>query len=215
MSDFQDEQELGELPADLYSQYVEQFKPSYVPVSGVSAVPPQNLSSDSPKYPVKVNSVFQTLPINAVDFLVTGGEIIDNSALPSSGIPGVVTLLYTTDSSHVDVIKKLKWNVSPRRYFLNQVTGGIPQGLLTVSVGGIVINRVSAININDSGELDLNIIAGLSTQVKVIIDFRDSYGTIAGTNYGGSFVYASFCYMSLSGFSLLSRGLPPNFEIAS
>ena len=151
MSDFQDEQGLGELPADLYTQYVEQFRPQTAPISGIAAPSPQNLTSDSPKYPVKVDSVFQTLPVNAVDFIVKGGELVSTAAT-YAGILGVATLLYTTDPSHVDVIKKLKWNVSPRRYFLNQATGGNPQGLLTISVGGIVINRASSILVADSGE---------------------------------------------------------------
>jgi len=214
MSDFQDEQGLGELPADLYAQYVERFKPNSSPISGVAALAPPNLSSDSPKYPVSVDSVFSTLPVNAVDFVLNGGEHIASDQATVAGVAGVSTLLYTTDSSHIDVIKKLKWDVSPRRYFMTVASSVNPRGILTVSVGGIVVNRVSNINIGDSGEIDLNIIAGLSSQVKVILDFRDTYGLIPSVAIGTSF-YAPFCFTELRGYSLLSRGLPSNFEIAS
>lgn len=209
MSDFQDEQGLGELPADLYAQYMEQFKPSSAPISGVAASAPAGLSSDSPKYPVSVDSVFQTLPVNAVDFVLSERGTVDSSG------GGITFLQYTTDSSHVDVLKKLKWNVSPRRYFLNQAAGGDPLGLLTISVGGIVVNRVSNITVADSGEMDLNIIAGLSTIVKIVFDFSKTYGLINATPYSGTFSLTSSCYMNLFGVSLLSRGLPSNFEIAS
>lgn len=214
MSDFQDEQGLGELPADLYTQYAEQFKPNYSPISGVAASAPSNLSSESPKYPVSVDSVFQTLPVNAVDFVLNGGEYIASDRGTTAGIAGVSTLSYITDSSHIDVIKKLKWDVSPRRYFMTAISGGDPRGILTVSVGGIVINRVSNILVGDSGEIDLNIIAGLSSQVKVILDFRNTYGLIPSVADGMNF-YAPFCFTELRGYSLLSRGLPSNFEIAS
>ena len=214
MSDFQDEQGLGELPADLYAQYVEQFKPNSSPISGVAASAPPNLSSDSPKYPVSVDSVFSTLPVNAVDFVLNGGEHIASDQATVAGVAGVSTLLYTTDSSHIDVIKKLKWDISPRRYFMTTASSVDPRGILTVSVGGIVVNRVSNILIGDSGEIDLNIIAGLSSQVKVILDFRNTYGVIPSIVVGANF-YAPFCFTELRGYSLLSRGLPSNFEIAS
>ena len=214
MSDFQDEQGLGELPADLYAQYVEQFKPNSSPISGVAASAPPNLSSDSPKYPVSVDSVFQTLPINAVDFIVTGGEFVGSDSSTISGIAGVSTLSFITDSSHVTVLKKLKWGVSPRRYFLNWAALSTPLGLLTVSVGGIVVSSLSGLAVADSGDLDVNIIVGLSTKVDIVLDFRNTYGTIAGTNYG-TVIFESKCFTTAQGYSLLSRGLPSNFEIAS
>jgi len=217
MSDFQDEQGLGELPADLQNQYLQQFAPTpggQAATLSIPASPPSNLTGDSPKYPVSVDSVFQTLPINAVDFVLNGGENIASDQVTSSGIAGVSTLLYTTDSSHVDVIKKLKWDVSPRRYFMTTTSQINPRGILTVSVGGIVVGRVSNINVGDSGEIDLNIIAGLNSQVKVILDFRNTYGVIPSIVVGANF-YAPFCFTELRGYSLLSRGLPSNFEIAS
>ena len=216
MSDFQDEQGLGELPADLYSQYVEQFNPQSAPISGVAASAPPNLSSDSPKYPVSVSSVFQTLPVNAVDFAQSGGEFVASDAATAYGVAGVATLIRDTDSSHIDVLKKLSWFVSPRRYFSGFTNNSIsPLGSLTVTVGGIVARGINNLPIADIGELDLNVISGLSTEVKIIFDFSTSYGTIAGTSYGGSFEFQSFLNINLTGYSLLSRGLPSNFEIAS
>ena len=216
MSDFQDEQGLGELPADLYAQYVEQFKPNSSPISGVAASAPPNLSSDSPKYPVSVDSVFQTLPVNAVDFLTSGGEFISSDSATAFGVPGVATLVHDVDSSNVDVLKKLSWNVSPRRYFSGYSNSAFNAlGALTIIVGGIVVHGVNNLPIADSGEIDLNVIAGQSVKVQVILDFRNSYGQIASTNYGGNYLFASLMKIDLSGFSLLSRGLPPNFEIAS
>ena len=229
MSDFQDEQGLGELPADLQNQYLQQFAPTpggQAATLSIPASPPSNLTGDSPKYPVSVDSVFQTLPINAKDMSVSGGDFMDLNYVPSdsdplsSPITGVSTLYYKSSPSFVDIIKKLKWEISVERFFAyNNLTSSSNLdtivGVLNVYVGGIVVNGLADLQVHEKGELDVNIIVPENTLVFFTLDFRGTYGQIAGTIITVNGTLMSFMDMQMSGYSLLGRGYPPNFEIGS
>jgi len=213
MSDFQDEHDgLGELPGDLRSQYLEQFAPVGNIITGVAPPAPSNLTSESPKYPVSVTSTFDTIPINAKDFSVFQDASLDAARLGLSGLPGVAWIPYTSKQGYVDVIKKVKWLISPSRFFWHNT------GLLSIFVGGIVVTAAANLIIRNEGELDVNIIVPENTDVKFVFDFSLNYGYITGHTYPQNPVdgtLTSNIFAEINGVSLLSRGLPANFEIGS
>lgn len=226
MSDFQDEQGLGELPADIYAQYLEQF--AAVPGS-LNRVPAESgglgVPSSSPKYDVGVKSVFQTLPINAVEFnysnkdgtfshgstgIVGSTGFISTQLYDSNFAAGNAGLAFDSDPGYITIIKKITWNVSPKRFFYQNIN----QNYLNIYVGGVIVSAGNNVAIRDSGNIDSNIICPENTRVQVLFNFNSTYGQIAPSLLLTKNL-TPFCNIIVYGYKLLSRGLPAPFEIGS
>lgn len=184
------------------------ISPNGIGVSSAN-VPGGNSGVGVPGYPVEVVSTYPVVPLNAKEVEFEFSDPVDSAFAGASGKFGLAHLTYAPPPGYVLVIKKISWNIYPRRWFLSNF------GLASLMINGIVNDAVRSVNISDSGKFDLHVIAPLNSIITFNADFTGTYGLIAGTSYGTNSHYSSQCHMRLYGHLLFSRGLPANFEIGS
>jgi hypothetical protein len=202
MADFQDENGLGELPEDLRAQYLEQFVPTNSPNFSINPAPSPELSSAPQKYPQSVQSVFPTIPINALDFLFTASPLFSDT---------FVDMTIEAVAGYVFVVKKIEWEMTPR--VIDILTGEFYQPQLVISVNASAIQNFKDVTngfasndpavVDDIGSLDLNVI------VPELGKFNARFIT------GVALDPPPIMKIRVSGYALLSRQLPANFEIGS
>lgn len=229
MSEFEDRENelLGELPDSILKERGESasdnIEPDFIPPGTLAegrtgAGIPLDIQREqrrlqgaeggtlgSPPRDLSVTSVWDARPMNARDFLVTGTDTI----LFANGGPAKkrAEFFYTVPSGYTGVWRNFSY--TPNDFFVPppQDTLEFDGIKITLLRDNVVIPDFESMQLGQSAGFTPCFVIGVEgTQFTIRLDVSDAYLSEVGD--------ATYLF-SINGTNLLTRGLPPEFEIAS
>ncbi len=193
---------LGDLTDDILAERgdfgaEELYRPTSPRYAPDVQTPPQMLSGQvvgqtQQNYPLHVASVFETLPFNARDFIIS--DLMADSPGFAPGT-GVLILETTVPAGYIAVLKNVRFlpkTIGKQTFEVSVLIDGTPDPYFSNFKGDIFYGENIPCNIiaNSGSKITLQITQSLDAD----------YSEIDG---------------AMSGFLLLSRGYPSNYEIGS